>query len=109
MTWYNPLSWFTAAETEVKKIGEEAAEAVISLETEADNLVTDFQSFATASAKELAAIKARLEADIAKKQVALTAVNGELTKAQSVVPAAFVPTEPVPQASTPPEQPAVQQ
>jgi hypothetical protein len=39
----------------------------------------------------------------------LTAVNGELTKAQSVVPAAFVPTEPVPQASTPPEQPAVQQ
>lgn len=86
MTWYNPLSWFAAARTEVEKFEVKVEETVISLETEADKLVTDFQSFATASAEKMASIKARLEADIAKKQAALEAVNGELSKAQSVVP-----------------------
>ena len=104
MTWYNPLSWFTAAKAEVSSIGEEAKEIVISLETEADKLVSDFQSFATSSAEKLASIKGKLEADIAKKQAALTAVNGELSKAQSVVPApSSPPAEPAPQASPQPD------
>jgi hypothetical protein len=102
MTWYNPFSWFTAAKAEVEKIEEEAKEVVISLEKEAAELVTGFQKFATTSANQLASIKTRLEADIQKKQAALDAVNGELSKAQSVVP------PPTPVTAPQPEQPAAQ-
>lgn len=97
----NPLSWFTAAKAEAVTVEQKAESIAISLETEAYKLVTNFQSVAVSSAKDLASIKARLEADIAKKQAALAAVNGELTKAQSVVP-----TDPQP--SPQPEQPVAQ-
>lgn len=100
MTWYNPLSWFTAAKAEVAAFEQKAEEIRISLEEEADKLVTGFQKYASGAASGLASIKTRLEADIAKKQAALEAVNGELAKAQSVVPQ--------PTTAPQPEQPVAQ-
>lgn len=94
MSWYNPISWISAARTEVESIEAEAEAAVISLEREADTLVTGFQAFATTAADKLAKIKAALETDIAAKQAALGAVNAELAKAQSVVPAPPMPAAP---------------
>lgn len=91
MSWYNPISWFAAGRAGVESIEAKAESAVLSLEREAGDLVTGFQAFATSAADKLAKIKTALETDIAAKQAALDAVNGELAKAQSVVPAPVKP------------------
>ncbi|MGN6770586.1 MAG: hypothetical protein ACTHJQ_12190 [Rhizobiaceae bacterium] len=100
MTWYNPLSWFTAAKTEVQTVEQKAEELVVSLENEALHTVEWFESTLQSGVAELHDLETRLEQDIADKTEALQAVKDAIAKAQSVVPPpvpAPAPVEPAPQ------------